>query len=89
MLFVHVRETLVSYPDPAQLSVACSTGWGLGSGSFRAARLPGQATRAACAESLWVEKNPVPFPNRRDAFAVRQLCPIVPQDNIVVSNKHN
>ena len=35
------------------------------SGSFRAARLPGQATCAARAVSFWVEKNPVPPPNRR------------------------
>ena len=32
--------------------------------SCRAARLPGQATRAARAVGLWVEKNPVPPPNR-------------------------
>jgi len=37
----------------------------LSSGGFRAARLPGQATRAARAVGLWVEKNPVPPPNRR------------------------
>ena len=32
------------------------------SGGFRAARLPGQATRAARVVCLWVEKNPVPPP---------------------------
>ena len=31
----------------------------------RAARLPGQATCAACVVCLWVEKNQVPPPNRR------------------------
>ena len=35
------------------------------SGGFRAARLPGQATRAARAVGLWVEKYPVPPPNRQ------------------------
>ena len=64
------------------------------SGGFRAARLPGQATCAARAGSLWVEKNPVLPPNRRAldwsvVLTVGRLCPIVPQDNIVVSNKHN
>ena len=54
----------------------------------------GQATCTACAVSLWVEKNPVPPPNRRAldcsvVLTVGRLCPIVPQDNIVVSNKHN
>ena len=60
----------------------------------RAARLPGQATCAARVVCLWVEKNPVPPPNRQAldwsvVLTVGQLCPIVPQDNIVVSNKHN
>ena len=35
------------------------------SGGFGAAGLPGQATRTARAVNLWVEKNPVPPPNRR------------------------
>ena len=48
----------------------------------------------AHAVGLWVEKNLVPPPNRRAlnwsvVLTVRRLCPIVPQDNIVVSNKHN
>jgi len=61
------------------------------SGGFRAARLPGQATRAARAVGLWVEKNPAPPLNRLalDCLTVGELCPIVPQNNIVVSNKHN
>ena len=64
------------------------------SGGFRAARLPGQATRAVHAVSLWVEKNPVHPPNRQAldwsvVLTVGGLCPIVPQDSIVVSNKHN
>jgi len=64
------------------------------SGGFRAARLPRQATCAAHAVGLWVEKNPAPPPNRQalewsDVLTVGGLCPIVPQDNIVVSNKHN
>ena len=57
--------------------------WRSGSGGFRAARLPGQATRAARAVSLWVEKNPVPPPNRWDwlvVLTVGRLCPIIPQD---------
>ena len=57
------------------------------SGSFRVAKLPGQVTCAARAIGLWVEKNLVPPPNRR--ALVGGLCTIVPQDNIVVSNKHN
>ena len=36
----------------------------IGSGGFRAARLPGQATCAAHTVSLWVE-NPLPPPNRQ------------------------
>ena len=40
MLFV--RETLVSYPDPTQLSVACSTGWGLGSAVSELPGYPGR-----------------------------------------------
>ena len=64
------------------------------SGGLRATRLPGQVTHAVRAVSLWVEKIPVPPPNCRAldwsvVLTVRQLCPIVPQDNIVVSNKHN
>ena len=64
------------------------------SGGFRAARLSRQATCAVCALSLWVEKDPVPPTSRRAldwsvVLTVRRLCPIVPQDNIVVSNKHN
>ena len=64
------------------------------SGGFRAAGLPRQATRMARAVGLWVEKNPVPPSNRRAldwsvVLTVGGLCPIVPQDNIVVSNKHN
>ena len=58
--------------------------------------LPGYLGRRQkqCAISLWVEKNPVPPPNHPAldwsvVFTVGQLCPIVPQDNIVVSNKHN
>ena len=54
------------------------------SGGFRAARLPREATRAARAVSLWVEKNPVPPPNSRAldwsvVLTVRWLCLIVPQ----------
>ena len=37
----------------------------MSSGGFRAARLPGQATCAARAVGLWVEKYPVPPPNRQ------------------------
>ena len=64
------------------------------SGGFRAARLPGQATCAARVVSLWVEKNPVPLANhqaldRSVVLTVGWLYPIVPQDNIVVNNKHN
>ena len=56
------------------------------SGSFRTARLPGQATHAARAVGLWVEKNPAPPPNRQAlewsvVLTVRGLCPIVPQEN--------
>ena len=36
----------------------------IGSGGFRAARLPGQATCTARMVSLWVE-NPFPPPNRQ------------------------
>ena len=55
------------------------------------ARLPGQATRAVRVVGLWVEKNLALPPNGRtlDCLTVGELCPIVPQDNIVVSNKHN
>ena len=35
------------------------------SGGFRTARLPGQAAHAVRAVGLWVEKNPVPPPNRQ------------------------
>ena len=65
------------------------------SGGFRAARLPGQATRAARAVHSWVEKNSVPHLINCRAldwsvvFTIGRLCPIVLQDNIVVSNKHN
>ena len=64
------------------------------SGGFRVAKLPWQVTHAARMVGLWVEKNPVPPPNHQAldwsvAFTVGGLCPIVPQDNIVVSNKHN
>ena len=64
------------------------------SGGFRAARLPGQATHTAHAVNLWVEKNLVPPPIRRAldwsvVLTVGEVCPIVPQDNKVVSNKHN
>ena len=64
------------------------------SGGFRAARLPRQVTCAVGAVSSWVEKNSLPPPNRRAldwsvVLTVERLCPIVPQDNIVVSNKHN
>ena len=40
---------------------------------------------------LWVEKNPAPPPNCRalDCLTVGELFPIVPQNNIVVSNKHD
>ena len=58
--------------------------WRSGSGGFRAARLPGQATHTMHAVSLWVEKNPVPPPNRRDwlvVLTVGRLYPIIPQDN--------
>jgi len=56
------------------------------SGGFRAARLPRQATLTARAVSSWVEKNPVPPPNRRAldwsvVLTVGRLRPIVPQDN--------
>ena len=70
----------------------------INSGGFRAPRLPGQATPTARAVSSWVEKNSVPPLNRRalDWSVVLTIgrhtdgcCPIVPQDNIVVSNKHN
>ena len=55
---------------------------------------PGQVTSAARTVSLWVEKNPVPTPNRLAldwsvVLIVGGLCPTVPQDNIVVSNKQN
>ena len=64
------------------------------SGSFRVARLPGHSTCAARAVSSWVEKNPVLPPNRRAldwsaVLTVGGLCPIILQENIVVSNKHN
>ena len=64
-------------------------------GGFRAAMLPGQVTRAARAVSSWVEKNSVPpLINGRAldwsvVLTIGRLCPIVLQDNIVVSNKHN
>ena len=40
---------------------------------------------------LWVEENLAPPPNRRalDCLTVGELCPIVPQNNIVISNKHD
>ena len=64
------------------------------SGGFRAARLPGHATHAARAVSSWVEKNLVPPLNRQAldwsvVLTIGRLCPIVPRDNIVVSNKYN
>ena len=64
------------------------------SGGFRVARLLGQATHAARVVGLWVERNLVPSPNCQVldwsvVLTVGGLCPIVPQDNIVVSNKHN
>ena len=53
-----------------------------GSGGFRAARLPGQATRAARVVCLWMEKNPVPPPNCcaldwSVVLTVERLCHIV------------
>ena len=53
---------------------------GRNSGGFRAARLPRQATLAARAVNLWVEKNPVPPPNCRASdwsvvLTVGRLCP--------------
>ena len=48
-----------------------------------------QATLAVRAVSLWVEKNPIPPANRYVVLAVGRLCPVVPQDNIVVSNIKN
>ena len=52
---------------------------------------PGRPRHARRALGLWVEKNPAPPPNRRalDCLTVGELCPIVPQNNIVVSNKHD
>ena len=52
--------------------------------------LPGYPGRRH-ALGLWVEKNPAPPPNRRalDCLTVGELCPIVSQNNIVVSNKHD
>ena len=63
-------------------------------GGFRVARLPGQATCVAHAIRLWVEKNPVPPPNRRAldwsvVLIVERLCPIDSRNNTVVSNTHN
>ena len=63
-------------------------------GGFRVARLPGQVTCVARMVGLWAEKNLDPPPNCQAldwsvVFTVGWLCPIVPQDNIVVSNKHN
>ena len=57
--------------------------------------IPGQATPAAHMVSFWVEKNPVPSPNRRAldwsvVLTVGQLSHAhCLQDNIVVSNEHN
>ena len=70
------------------------------SGGFRAARLPGQATPAARVVSSWVEKILVPPLNCRALdwsvvltigyyLSIGRLYPIVHQDNIVVTNKHN
>ena len=63
------------------------------SGSFRAARLPRQATRGVRAVSLWSKKiQSLPLTVFRlfcCPVTVRRLCPIIPQDNIVVGNKHN
>ena len=54
------------------------------SGGFRAARLPGQATRAARAVGLWVEKNPVPPPNGR---ALDCLLSLLSEDSAPSSRK--
>ena len=68
------------------------------SGGFRVAGLPGQVTRAGDMRStrsrLMGGEKPGPSPNHRAldwsvVFTVGGLCLIVPQDNIVVSNKHN
>ena len=63
---------------PAKILVNCAycfcITWDPDSGSFRAARLPGQV-------GLWMEKNQAPPPNRRalDCLTIRELCPIVLQ----------
>ena len=90
--FMYAQMFLLSYEG-------ITTNWRLhflwtGNGSFRVARLPREATRVVHTVSSWVEKNPVPAPNHRAldwsvVLTVGRLCPIVPQDNIVASNKHN
>ena len=54
------------------------------SGGFRVARLPGQATRAAHTVGLWVEKNPIPPPNRR---ALDCLLSLLLEDSAPSSRK--
>ena len=51
------------------------------SGGFRAGRLPRQATRAALAKLIGLEKSG-PSPNRQalDWSVVGRFCPIIPQD---------
>ena len=68
--------------------------YSLYSGGFRVAGLPGQVTHAVRAVGLWVEKIrslplTVKFFGLVIVFTVGGLCPIIPQDNIVISNKHN
>ena len=85
VVFMHSKQDLLLVS--IQCGLHCS-------GGCRAARLPGQATHAARALGLWVEKYPVPAPNHQllDWSVVLtngRLCAIVQRDNIVVSNKHN
>ena len=52
----------ITYPLHSQLKKSHHAYMTVGSGGFRAARLPGQATLAASAVSLWVEKSLVSPP---------------------------
>ena len=59
MIFLHKFEVIIVSTIHTGIMFCHS------SGSFRAARLPRQATRAVRAVGLWVEINPVPPSNCR------------------------
>ena len=74
---------VVILPAGSQQQWRFQSGWVTQAGDTRGAR-----------SRLMGGENLVPPPNCRAldwcvVFTVPRLCPIVPQDNIVVSNKHN